>query len=745
MNNEYQILSRTRHLRYVYFVDVSYPYDKLVKLLHRNQRYWGGRYNPVILVKNGNIEEGYLEVLKYYDPDIIFYTERVNPEAIKKLRLFNPTGYYHLDEQPQKEDISGVDAWYLISLHDAKSNVLMPEDIWKTASPLLDFYRTNFGLESNRYESDYEITKSYNQIIIKPENFSDLNQIIHREKPVNQANLSKKNLNTSILRSLKDAPYNSFEIVIAKDKTVTTDLFYYWNRQLFQCHDIMYVTMEELLILCQDKYFGGILYDRSSEPVIDVVSLSLSKEEVEQIIKDNLTPIAFNRRFQYKAIKQFPFKVTDGNGLHQSEYGEQVAVQTLLSQEGLLFIPKLSFTEKVSFYPQKWAVDIVIKKVAAFFQPQIKFPLTTDTGFIVKQVNGRINTGRDITFFVHNQINTSGVIEIDIPSFQRLLRQLTNEPVVQGEAKKNKYMTLGLHDSSNKLSAFIKTFHSNFDDIDEYFTDKFWVDIFEELCKSEKVAGDSITFQEIFERCRELFIAAGQPLDERGESYRTEENLRSGLTVKMEFLCELGIFLQGFKLKCPTCSSSFWYHIKEVDIKIACKGCLENFKLPIEPSFSYKLSDLIKNNIFQTKTQRDGNLTVIRTLVSLAAKGYHHAFEYSPQVNLYEDYHTKSPCAEIDIACCAGGSLIIGEAKHNSNEFRANKHKSLKSLIEVASAIYPDKVILSCYVDEHSRLEKARQFLEHHFKKLEYAPVVEILLLREPDYFNLHGNSYWLY
>jgi len=91
------------------------------------------------------------------------------------------------------------------------------------------------------------------------------------------------------------------------------------------------------------------------------------------------------------------------------------------------------------------------------------------------------------------------------------------------------------------------------------------------------------------------------------------------------------------------------------------------------------------------------------------------------------------------------GNLIIGEAKHNSNEFKANNHKSLVSLIEVAKAIYPDKVILSCYVDEHEKLDRARQFLEHHLKNFDYPPEVETIRLEQPDYFNSGGNSYWLY
>jgi hypothetical protein len=280
--NQYQVFSKPRHIRYMFFVDISYSYDKLIKLIHHNQRLWGGRYNPIVPVKDSVIVDGYLDVIKHYDPDFIFYSKEIKPETIQHLRLFNPTGYFNLDEEPRREDILGVDALYFVSHLENKSNVLMPGDIWKTESPLLEYYRTNFGLTSNGIVSDYEITKTFNQIKVTPETFPTLNQIIHEQKPINQVQLSKRNLNTKILRNLKFAYYNSFEIVIAKDKTTIVDLLYYWNRHLYQCHNILYLTMEELLLLAPDKYFGGVLYDLSTESSIDIVSLSLSKEEVER-------------------------------------------------------------------------------------------------------------------------------------------------------------------------------------------------------------------------------------------------------------------------------------------------------------------------------------------------------------------------------------------------------------------------------------------------------------------------------
>lgn len=209
-------------------------------------------------------------------------------------------------------------------------------------------------------------------------------------------------------------------------------------------------------------------------------------------------------------------------------------------------------------------------------------------------------------------------------------------------------------------------------------------------------------------------------------------------------MCDYRVFLKGFNLKCKHCSSQFWYHINEVKETISCKGCLEDFQFPVEPKFAYKLNDLIKNNIYQSSGLRDGNLTVIRTLVSMHRRS-HQSFYYSPQLIFYDNHHSNDPCAELDIACLSEGQLIIGEAKHDSKAFSADSNKTLLSLAEVAKAIRPDKIILSCYEDSHSRLENAKKSLIHIFNKWEYEPEIETLQLHTPDYFHLGHHRYFYY
>jgi len=749
-SEQYQLVSRPRHMRYVYLIDENYGYDNLQSLFHINQRYWGGRYNPIVPVVNNVIEDAWKQFVKHYDPDIIFYTNGINIDLIKPLQLFNPAVYANIQEEPRSQDLTGVDALYLLSQEDKRASIFLGGNLHSVANPLVEFYKLNFGIQKHGIVSDIDLTRYFDCTTIDASNLAAFNTLFHQKRPVIQAHLSRRNLNTKILRSAKYlGAWNSFEIVIAKDKTSSADQYYYWNRQMYKCQNVMYVTIEELNELLKDAAFGEVLDDMSAEQLIYVLSTSLTQAEVEEIIATGLKPIAKRNLFQYRAIGDFPFEVLDESGLYERDYGESESVQVLAFPKGVYQVPKLSFTNSVSYYPQQWAVDIGVRTTTPdSLNAYAKlWPRHADSRWIFPQVGGRVNQSHNISIFLMNQLLTSSTLVINIPFFKELMQQIVSRPVIDGIVGSTSYDEIGLHDSSYRLTTFFKLFGGDMNTINEFFTDKFWVDLFEHLTTNNEPAGDAITLDEIKARCMGLLSVGGITLGTWPPNHRNEHNLYLGLKNTVSELCHYSVFQKGYKLKCSNCSSKFWYHLGEVKDKVRCKGCLQDFTLPVEVPFAYKLNDLVKNNIFQSKTQRDGNLTVIRTLIRLKDRA-NFAFEYTPQLNLFahSSATVNKPLAELDICCMIDGKLVIGEAKHESNAFFWDGSKSLKSLEKVAREIRPDKIVLSCYVDTNgTKLDNAKKSLIHYFNRWEYTPEIETILLSEPDYYELTGHRYFYY
>jgi len=746
--DQYQISTRPRHLRYVFLVDVKFPYDDLLELMIANQQLWGGRFNPIIPVENNKISDKYIEILKCYDPDRVFYTKDIDLEKIRHLRIFNTHKYKELKNV--RNDVIGVYAINLLAKYSSKTKILKPINFDKTKLPLLYFYRLNFGLYD--YEGDERISPNIPRIKIDEQNIADLNKIITNEKPLFRNHLSKINLNTKTLRTKEGGSYDDFEIVIAKDKTQKTDLLYFWNRLLYNGGNTIYLTLEDLKYLLDDKLFGNILWNINPNQFSRVVSTTIVKSEIENIIETKLTPIGLGKRFRFMDISDFPYKIMDDKGIFEREYGESITTHAIISNQGIVPIPKLSFAESLSYGQQEWAIDIEIKKMNIDFdrvidprKGQMLFPYSTQTWFII-QKNGRINRQRNVTIFINNQRNCSDVFKINIPKFKDFVDKLIKLPLIDKDItikgyERSNFSRVKLNGASKKLDAFLKSFNYDLRAIDEFLNNKFWVDLIEKLVKSQRKAGDSLTFYDLKAEANKFLI---QIKDINKQNLKLRESLQK----IMEELCNSKIFLKGFEIECNYCLSEYWYHIDEVNEIIKCKGCTESFDLPNEPNFAYKLNDIIKNNLWsihnnedKLKFRRDGNLTVLKTLSYLNENSMY-SFEFTPQLDIYK---SNSKFTDLDIVCVLDGEFIIGEAKNNSENFFKDEKKDLKALVEIAKEIQPDKIILTCIENPNNKLEEAEEVLKLLFKDFYFQPKIEALHLPLPEDYDSFGRFSFTY
>lgn len=745
--SQYNIYTTARHLRYVFFVDCNYGYSNILELIYKNLALWGGRFNPIIPVDKNVISENYLDFLVYYnDPDIVYYSNRVDIEIIKKMKLFNPCEYLCLDNEAT---IKGVNSFYLISQYDDKRSVLIPTELWNVDSPLKSYFRINYGLSDSLIISEIELAKIHPQVRITSDNFKDLNRIIAEERPLNQLSFSAIHSDRSTFTS-DHSHYKEFEIVLAKDESDIKDLIYYWNRLHYDGCNVLYLKLDQLDILVKDDFFGKTIENVSCGDYnfISVSSFSLNKKEVQDIIEEKFKEIETFKTFTHKDISAFPYEVKSAS-ISLFKTSEPRYLHKFHSEKSQFMLSPLSFVEDSGFGPSgsSFSIDLEIFKSEESGDVELQYPLTTASAYFFKNIQkSRIrNEDRGLSFIVDTHCVFDGIVRIEIPHISSLAKQLISNPIIGGELIRNRILEIKLHDASRKLKAFLNLFDNDFFYVEDVLSDKVWMDLFEILSTSNKLAGNSITFNEILNQTIEIMRNNGLELGQKGETHQNMENLELGLKNTMQQLCNSSIFFNGFSLKCPNCSSKFWYNINSINDNIQCKGCNQVFKLPIESSFHYKLNDLIKNNIYQiNRDGKDGNLTVIRTLALLKRES-RQSFQYVPQIELLDDPQINKPFTDLDIFCISDGVLIVGEAKHNSKAFKEDNSKALVSLVEVSNMIHPDILVLTCSVDENNNLEKTEKGLRHLLSKSDYIPEIRSILLPSPDYSQLGSSRYFYY
>jgi len=155
-------------------------------------------------------------------------------------------------------------------------------------------------------------------------------------------------------------------------------------------------------------------------------------------------------------------------------------------------------------------------------------------------------------------------------------------------------------------------------------------------------------------------------------------------------LLELRVLLLGVRPKCPSCGSSYWYHIDDTHQHIECSGCGTTFSLKPEERWYYKLNSLV-----ETAHSRHGLTPVILVLGQLLNDS-HSSYLMAPCLDLYEKGNDR-PVTDLDIVSVKDGRFIIGEVKQSVGLF---KKKDFDTMIRVAEKIQPDEVIFASLGDK---------------------------------------------
>lgn len=126
MQRPFMIYYGIRPQRIAFLIDPNNcPPEQLDALFETNYGLWGGRYNPIIPVQDGTIQEGYWSLLIFTDPDIIYSYVDLPAELVDRIdRAISP-----LQIQRNRERTLGDRPWYFPSMgsDQVKSHLLATE------------------------------------------------------------------------------------------------------------------------------------------------------------------------------------------------------------------------------------------------------------------------------------------------------------------------------------------------------------------------------------------------------------------------------------------------------------------------------------------------------------------------------------------------------------------------------------------------------------------------------------------
>ncbi|TCC92409.1 hypothetical protein EZ428_11865 [Pedobacter frigiditerrae] len=712
----------------------------MTELMIRCMRLWGGRYNPIIPTSGNSISDEWKNFMGRFDPDYIYYGENISLDfvlgIIDELK-FNPIELLSLKEE--RNNFKGVNSKYLLPILRDPHTFFKASSIWDWDSPLKEYYQFNYLLDESHFFEDNLLGK-HQLVTISKDNIGNLDKLLHEQRVTNYSYLSTVNISPLILRP-QGSVFRAFELVIADKNNCFQELIYHWNKKCFeigyQILASLFITVEQLEELIKTEWFKQTLFDHSgNENRIDIVSFSLSGEETE-IIRAKLQDYTVHSKFVITQPFQFPFDIMDESGRSDLKSKERQAIQVNSSTEYFINLPVLSFHKDFYSNTQQYAIEIDVSEISKGKRNNRRFPTNTKAEYFFRGA-GRIDKSRRLVALVDETIHEKAILDFNNVDFFKNVEQVVTSPRIINKRDQRIYSDCAYNDGSNRLLQFLGLFENSFLLIEDFLHDKFWNDLFLELTNNAKVEGDTITFDELYERCYALMVQQGIQFGEHPETRINVDNLKLGLKSTLQGLAENKVFLIGYNSKCKKCSSKIWYSLAEITNMTICKGCSNENYFTIETPISYKLNHLVKNN-YGMKSEKgvfvpDGNLTAINTLLYLYNRSRAGNFEYLPQIDVYEDHKAGKPKTDLDVVSMVNGKLYIGECKHSSPLFFESSNKSLDNLLTLASTIKPDKIIISCTVDSHNKLDKAVKYLKHGVSKWINKPEIIGYLTHEPTY-----------
>jgi len=737
-----------------FLVDVKTPILLIKKIMTENYTIWGGSYNPIVPVEHGVIQVEWVRLLEQIDPDIVYHSESVNPDELRKagLRVY-PRSYEIIPENgmlnlPGVNPLAFIDTFFRHELTERR-HVSVPYFLHGFDHMLREFLALNFGVRPLFIEDDMYL-QEVRKVAIYDGNVETALSLMWSQIGFRVNLLCESYLGNEVFRA-ETYRATEFELIVYDEDNSFQDLLYFWNRKLFQKpskKQLQFaVSIAELEAVISDNFFHEALSRNAGEGKVQICSNSITREEISVILK-KAAPKNLHVEFEIidAAVFPYPHKQTD------LAYKPRWIKTLLKGHEDYIALVDYPLSDPIRL-DGEYELDSRINNSGDAALNEFLFPYHTVLKRIVTEIPARVNRYNALSFHVDSQ--TRG-IDIRIPVISDIIKSRIQARCVAGKLEYTKGLVqTNVSGAGLLLSAFMKLFNDDWSLVSNYALDKFWLEVFTGISRYQKIKqtwqlGDAssvdksnisskleqgnglFSYKDLQHQLKCIYNLFHIEIADKGKdkesryivsdmnafiSERYKEDNKSILEA-MDFFVASEVIFIGLKVKCHNCGSNLWYPLKELSNSMTCRGCSFGIKPIAESPFYYKVNDTILNNLMSDPVKRTksygGNYIVLEVLNRLRD---HHpdfpvtAFGFSPSLDIYLN-HDDFKKTDLDIVALQNGRLIVGEAKMNASEFDA---KQIKQLIWIANQIQPE-VILLAYKDGkliEEILEEVRNGIVH--------------------------------
>lgn len=724
--------------------------------------HWGGRYNPIIPIKDGDIYPEYKKLLNVADPDVIYHFSKLSDATLDYLDwTVGPIALQEYRQVPGQDQLPPIHTDHQTSLSGMVIGLrdLFPPHFRRPEPSILAFnydkgedrrasrfIRWNFGVSWSAYSCHRD---SGVAATLSPSPISDrevLRTVAATRNLVVPTLLAR---NAPVHRILaRPGPSREFTICYGSNPW---NLVEYWNDVFFQSPGqpwdggIRQIWIPESVAADEDIFKEFIelirhkVYVQQGSRGMRMHSYDHASDELDQLAER--IRVESHGHLHRSSTTRFEPGVFDA-GAPEAPLRFYPSPASMRAGKGRTVFFESGRPPGVQPERQDaWMVDLWIEnpyqeKPYANSEPWWKLPKRSWVAqtFAGARPSTVLGDGR---LSLRIDAKSQG-LGFRIPEPLTVLKSLllpNSFHHATGKRQADVGECLYTSDKGKYLNGVVSLF-STLEDASYFFENPFWRSIFQDLCcpkissqtegkvshdvaahlhalelqiQTEPEEANRWLSRLIIETAQRIPIADNPitfaTIEKKYKTYAAEspdEWVRSGqmdVTRLVSALTKARVLFQGAEIRCSHCISKFWYHVDDLKNELICKGCRSEVSLPAQSEWSYQPNELLR-----AAMRHHGVIPVIRVLGRLA-KESRECFLWSAGLE-YANYERDRmvPQAEIDLCCVLDGEFCFAEVKSSADGFGT---ADIEKIVKVASAIRPRLILLAAVDGDDRKIERA--------------------------------------